>query len=184
MRPNLATLLLSLSVFSVPGLAGAQGIVNGKWSGPVTSPFGSTNQFTYSVSGSADSLSISVAEAAGGGSVPFSDIRLVGDTLRFTWPTGPAGAGLVCRLFRQESGAFEGTCSDAEGREGQIRMDPPAEHPPAMATSAVQVHVVASWDRHEAMKARWRPQRATVASARPRVLSAAANSSLEKRRAW
>ena len=113
---------------SHPGLVSAQGMVIGKWSGSVNSPFGSTNQFTYSVAGSADSLSISVEEAAGAVLVSFSDIRLVGDTLRFTWPVGPVGAGLACSLLRQESGAFEGICTDLEGREGRMRMVPPAKH--------------------------------------------------------
>jgi len=126
MRRNPTTLFLCLVVFSVPSLLSAQGIVTGKWSGSVTSPFGSTNQFILAVD-SSDSLAISLEEVPGIASVHFADVHLVADTLRFTWPVAPSGAGLACRLVRQEDGAFEGICSDTDGREGRMRMVPPAE---------------------------------------------------------
>jgi hypothetical protein len=97
----------------------------GKWSGSVTDPSGNTRPVTFSVTGTGDSLTITLSDTPGGSPVSFANIRQAGDTLLFDWAGGPRGAQITCQLVRQEDGAYEGSCADPEGSRGRMRMIPP-----------------------------------------------------------
>jgi hypothetical protein len=125
MRSIFAGLLLCLATTAVPRLADAQSIVTGTWSGTVTNPSGEVKPVTYTVTRSGDSLSVTLSETAGGPPVAFANVRVAGDTLLFDWRGGREGERLICKLVRQEDGAYEGSCRDSESREGRMRMVPP-----------------------------------------------------------
>jgi hypothetical protein len=129
MRSVLGVVLLSAFPFGVPAAARAQAIAAGVWSGAVIDPSGKSKPVTYAVTRVGDSLSITLSETAGGARVAFSEVHQVEDTLRFSWSGGKGGAKLVCKLVRQADGPFEGTCRDASGQEGRMRMIPPPTRP-------------------------------------------------------
>jgi hypothetical protein len=60
-----------------------------------------------------------------GQAIPLAGLRLVADTLWFTWAGGTQGAPLICQLLRQANGTFEGNCHDPAGQEGRMQMVPP-----------------------------------------------------------
>lgn len=125
MRYVVPTLLFALASLPVPGVARAQALVTGKWSGSMTGPSGNVTTVNYNVARTGDSLSIALFDPAVGNSIPFVDLRQVGDSLLFTLAAGRNGARLTCRVGRQPEGAYEGPCSDAEGHQGRMRMIPP-----------------------------------------------------------
>jgi len=124
MRSTLTSFLLAVAAPLVPVLASAQSVVSGTWSGSVTDPAGHAKSVTYKVTRTRDTLAISLLDPSGS-PVAFTEIREAGDTLRFNLAAGRQGARLVCKRLRQTDGAYEGTCSDPENREGGMRMVPP-----------------------------------------------------------
>jgi hypothetical protein len=125
MRSVAPTLLLALASLPIPVIAGAQGLVTGKWSGSIIGPSGNVTTVIYNVARTGDSLSITLFDPAVGNSIPFVDLRQVGDSLLFTLAAGRNGARLTCKVVRQLDRAYEGPCSDAEGHQGRMRMIPP-----------------------------------------------------------
>ena len=124
MRSSVPSLLLAIAALPA-AVAHAQSVGAGKWSGSVTDPSGHTRPVTYSVTGTGDSLTITLSDTPGGSPVSFANIRQTGDTLLFNWAGGARGAQLACTLVRQEDGAYEGSCADSEGSQGRMRMVPP-----------------------------------------------------------
>jgi len=125
MRPKFASLVLGLAVLYLPPLTHAQGLHSGVWSGTIADPQGNSKSVTYAVSGVDDSLSITLTGPAGEAPVSFTGLRLVADTLLFTWAGGKRGAPLVCKLVRQANGSFDGARHDPDGQEGRMHMVPP-----------------------------------------------------------
>ena len=97
------------------------------WSGSVTDPYGHSKPVMYRVAGGPDSLSIVLSEGPGTQSVGFAGLHLKGDTLTFTWAGGAQGSLVNCTLVRQAEGVYEGSCHDSQGRQGRMRMAPPAK---------------------------------------------------------
>ena len=128
MRSVVPILLLAIASLPIPVVGGAQALVPGKWSGSMIGPSGNVTPVNYNVARTGDSLSIALFDPAVGNTIPFVDLRQVRDSLLFTLAAGRNGARLTCKVVRQPAGAYEGTCSDAEGHEGHMRMIPPENH--------------------------------------------------------
>ena len=128
MRSIVPILLFAIASLPIPVEGRAQAVVAGKWSGSMIGPTGTVTPVNYNVARTGDSLSISMFDPAAGNSIPFVDLRQVRDSLLFTLAAGRNGARLTCKVVRQPEGAYEGTCSDAEGHQGHMRMIPPENH--------------------------------------------------------
>jgi hypothetical protein len=100
----------------------AQTLTPGKWTGTVSPPSNQTMAVSFDVLGSGDSLSITM-HGPEGRDIPFRAIRVESDTLHFEW--SPGETTVRCALNRQEDGSFRGTCTDTEGKNGQLAMVPP-----------------------------------------------------------
>lgn len=94
----------------------------GTWSGSSVGPDTEVVKLVFDVTSSGDSISI-VARTQGYGSYPFSNIRLVNDTLRFSFEPGPQ---VECVLPKEADGSFAGRCTAGEtGETATLRMIPP-----------------------------------------------------------
>ena len=101
----------------------AQSLAVGTWTGTMTPPQKSAAAVTYEVTGTGDSLAVTMVIP--GHRAPFSHIRWVEGKLLFEWT---AGDTLVkCELSKQGNGGYRGPCTDAEGGTGQLDMVPPAK---------------------------------------------------------
>ena len=116
---------LPLFSFSLPEVLKAQSLPAGQWSGSITTPAGTVKPVTYMVAGSPDSLSVTLLGGPGREPLRFTGLRQAGDSLYFSWPAGEGGSMVACKLVRQPDGAYTGSCIDAQGREGGMRMVPP-----------------------------------------------------------
>lgn len=122
MMKSLSAVLVTAFVLA-PHLS-AQTIAVGTWTGTMTPPQQSAAPVTFEVSGSGDSLAVTMV-APGLGRAPFSQLRWVEGKLLFQWNADDV---LVkCELSKQDSGSYRGPCTDAEGGTGQIEMVPPAK---------------------------------------------------------
>lgn len=120
-KPLQAVVAIAAALVGVSTLSG-QSLQAGSWSGTMTPPNESAVEVTFQVTGSGDSLAITMV-LPGQGSTPFSQIRWEGGKLLFQWHAGDL---LVkCELTQQESGGYRGPCTDDKGMTGQIDMLPP-----------------------------------------------------------
>ncbi|SRR6266571_1985953 len=127
MRPAFAGAFLVLTTFCLSAPMSGQSLVPGTWSGSVTDPYGHSRSVIYRVAGGPDSLSIVLSEGPGTQSVGFAGLHLRGDTLTFTLAGGAQGSLVNCTLVRHAEGVYEGSCHDSQGRQGRMRMAPPAK---------------------------------------------------------
>ena len=116
-----ATLLSLLALAALPGVAAAQKLEPGKWTGVVNDPDGDRHEVEFDVTVKGDTIGIQVI-APGRGSFPFNDVKLVDKTLSFWFEPG---VRVECKLNRRDDGAFEGSCSDSNGGNATMLMVPP-----------------------------------------------------------
>lgn len=102
----------------------AQTLAPGTWSGSVTDPGGDEAAVTYEVSVTGDTLHINMTVVVPDGppAFPFTNIHFDQGKLLFTWN---ANVDINCSLDPVEGGGYAGTCTDTEGKSGQMRMIPP-----------------------------------------------------------
>lgn len=94
----------------------------GQWTGSSIAPEGEELQLTFDVTLSTDGMHI-VVNTADRGSYPFSDVKLVNDTLTFTFQPGPT---VRCVLPLEADGSYSGVCTAGEtGETATMRMIPP-----------------------------------------------------------
>ena len=116
-----ARVLSLLALVALPGVAAAQKLEPGKWTGVVIDPSGNRNETVYDVTVKGDTIRISVT-APQHGTFEFSDVKLVDQTLTFWFEPG---VRVECKLNRRDDGGFEGSCTDAGGGVAQMLMLPP-----------------------------------------------------------
>jgi hypothetical protein len=102
---------------------------SGMWTGQMTwtesgRPQGIIGSYDVTVNGE----TIGIVMRADGGPLPFSDVKLNGNTLTF-WAT--PGARAFCTLTRRDDGAFEGPCKAERNPESstlRVLMVPPKKN--------------------------------------------------------
>ncbi|MEP7327243.1 MAG: hypothetical protein ABI836_14930 [Gemmatimonadota bacterium] len=111
-------------LFPLTPAARAQTLAPGTWTGSVTDPQGNEAPVTYDVSVTGDTLHISmtVEIPEGPSAFAFSNIRFDQGKLQLTWSPG---VDVDCSLDPAEGGSYAGTCTDSEGKSGQMKMIPP-----------------------------------------------------------
>ncbi len=123
---SLARLLgLVLAIlFALAPAARAQTLAPGTWTGSVTDPDGDEAAVTYEVSVAGDTLHISMTVDIPGGPppFPFSNVHFDQGKLVLIWSPG---VDVNCSLDPAEGGGYAGTCTDSEGKSGQMKMIPP-----------------------------------------------------------
>jgi hypothetical protein len=112
------TLVASLALSS--GLR-AQTLAPGTWTGSVIDPGGEEAAVTYEINMTGDTLHINLVIPEGP-SFAFSNIHFDQGKLVFTWN---ANVDINCSLDPAEGGGYAGTCTDSEGKSGQMKMIPP-----------------------------------------------------------
>jgi hypothetical protein len=112
---------VALPLFANAGIAAAQQIEAGKWTGSVTPPGEGRVDVTFDVTLKADTIGITLSVAEHG-SFPMSDVKLSDRTLTFWFAPGPR---VDCTLTRRDDGAFDGNCKDSEGGDALMTMVPP-----------------------------------------------------------
>ena len=119
------TALLSLGAALVwAGALSGQSLPSGTWTGTLAAPDRSPAAVTFQVSGTGDSISITMT-VPDMGIAPFSQLRVVSGKLSFQWQ---AGDKLVkCELTKQENGSYKGSCVDDTDKAGTIEMIPPSK---------------------------------------------------------
>src|SRR5688572_11770594 len=108
------------------GPAGSQTLSPGMWTGTMTwsssgRPEGLIGSYDVVVKGD----TIGITMNADGGRLPFSEVKLNGNTLTF-WAS--PGARAFCTLTRRDDGAFEGPCKAERNPEAstlRVLMVPP-----------------------------------------------------------
>jgi len=132
-------LLFAACLVLMTGIARAQMLQSGTWTGTVTPPNGPTLDVTYTVT-EEGGVTIHAGE---NGSFMFNNLRLEEGHLLFNF--SPGNDYRTCNLARQEDGAFTGACSDTNGETGQVVMTPPGaamgaameDDRPALSTSVM-----------------------------------------------
>jgi hypothetical protein len=137
-----AFLTLATATVGVLPVRAQATLKNGTWTGTSVSNGGEEVQLTFEVKTSAAGISIDV-NAPEQGTLPFSNIRLVNDSLMFSiQPAAREAARRVndttqvtfepspqvnCVLHRQPDGSFTGTCIVGDtGESATLRMVPPS----------------------------------------------------------
>ena len=123
MKPLWITLAIA-AAFAAPVTLPAQSLAAGTWTGTMRPPGNDSVAVTFEVSGSGDSLAVTML-LPNGIRAPFSELRLAEGKLMFQWAAGDTT--VKCDLAKQESGGFRGPCTDSEGMTGQIEMVPPTK---------------------------------------------------------
>lgn len=121
MKPLGITLAIAAAL-AAPVTLPAQNLAAGTWTGTMSPPTDAAVAVTFEVSGTGDSLAVTMV-LPGGQRASFSDLRLADGKLLFQWAAGPTT--VKCELAKQETGGFRGPCTDSEGMTGQIEMVPP-----------------------------------------------------------
>lgn len=121
--------LLGLSAVALLALSTglrAQTLHPGTWSGSVTDPGGEEAPVTYEVTVTGDTLHISMTVAVPDGppAFAFSNVHFEQGKLLFTWN---ANVDINCSLDPAEGGSYAGSCTDSEGKSGQMKMVPPKD---------------------------------------------------------
>jgi hypothetical protein len=121
--------LLGLTLVTLLGLntgLRAQTLAPGTWTGSVTDPGGDEAPVTYAVSVTGDTLHISMTVAVPDGppAFPFTNVHFDQGKLLFTWN---ANVDINCSLDPAEGGGYAGSCTDSEGKSGQMKMVPPKD---------------------------------------------------------
>ncbi|HEY7684570.1 MAG TPA: hypothetical protein VH833_00560 [Gemmatimonadales bacterium] len=124
MLKPLGIILVIVTALAAPVTLPAQNLPAGTWTGTMSPPTDAAVPVTFEVSGSGDSLAISMVLPTGQ-RAPFNELRLADGKLLFQWAAGPTI--VKCDLAKQESGGFKGPCTDSEGMTGQIEMVPPTK---------------------------------------------------------
>lgn len=123
-KPLTAMLPLGAALVWAGALSG-QSLRPGTWTGTLAPPDGPPAAVTFQVSGTGDSLSITMTVPEMG-IAPFSQLRVVSGKLSFQWQ---AGDKLVkCELTKQENGSYKGSCVDDDNKAGtMMEMIPPSK---------------------------------------------------------
>jgi hypothetical protein len=119
-------LLLAVVALTVVGIAPlqAQALTPGTWTGTMSNPVGGSVDVTFDVGGTEAAPTISMSVSLLPEPIAFNDIRFDGPTMTFWWEPG---VRVDCRLTRDATGGYAGTCSDGSGSgDGRITMVPPA----------------------------------------------------------
>jgi hypothetical protein len=121
---KVASLLIACSalLIGLPAASSAQTIEAGTWTGTVQPPGNEVYQVTCVVSGTKDSVAITIRQEQLG-SFPARDIRVLADRITFTW--SPGNDNVKCILMKKDDSSFAGDCTDAEGGTGHLVMIPP-----------------------------------------------------------
>jgi hypothetical protein len=116
--------LVLATTLTLASAARAQTLAAGTWTGSIVDPGGDEAPVTYEVSTTGDSLHISMTVAVPDGppAFVFSNIHFDQGKLLFTWS---ANIDINCSLDPADGGSYSGTCTDSEGKSGQIKMIPP-----------------------------------------------------------
>jgi hypothetical protein len=116
--------LVLATMFTLGSAARAQTLAAGTWTGSIVDPGGDEAPVTYEVSVSGDTLHISMTVAVPDGppAFAFSNVHFDQGKLLFTWS---ANIDINCSLDPADGGGYAGTCTDSEGKSGQIKMIPP-----------------------------------------------------------
>lgn len=117
--------LLALLCILGAAPAGAQQLVPGTWTGTMTPPNGPAVDVTYEVAVANGAPSVVMRAEDIEGEMEFKDIEVEEGQMTFWWEPG---VRVDCTLFANESGGFEGKCTDGTGPdgEGHLVMLPPA----------------------------------------------------------
>jgi hypothetical protein len=113
---------LALLALCVPPAAPAQATPSFHTIGAVTDPKGRNELVSYTISGPRDSLSITLRRRGTRAAFPSTNVRVIADTLTFTWPGAWQGALLVCKLVRRPNWSFAGECHDSDGQAWRMQM--------------------------------------------------------------
>jgi hypothetical protein len=112
-----------LLVMVTPFTLQAQKLEAGTWTGTSTDPMGQTQNVTYTVSTTGDTLRISIG-IPDGPTLAFSDVHFEQGKLMF-WVGMDESRRITCALDPADGGGYAGECSDTEGQHGQLTMVPP-----------------------------------------------------------
>jgi hypothetical protein len=102
----------------------AQTLAPGTWTGSVTDPGGDEAPVKYEVTVAGDTLHINMTVDVPDGppAFAFSNVHFDQGKLVFTWN---ANVDINCSLDPVDGGGYAGTCTDSEGKSGQMKMIPP-----------------------------------------------------------
>jgi len=122
-----ASTLGPLALLAILGAApaGAQQLVPGTWTGTMTPPGGAAIDVTFEVAQASGVPSVVMHAEDIEGEMEFRDVEVEEGQMTFWWEPG---VRVDCTLFANDSGGFEGKCTDGTGPngEGSLVMLPPA----------------------------------------------------------
>lgn len=101
----------------------AQKLEPGTWTGVSTDPSGQTQDVTYQVTTSNDSIQVSIAIPEGP-MLAFSEVHFEQGKLVF-WVGMDESRRISCSLDPADGGGYAGECTDSEGQHGHLTMVPP-----------------------------------------------------------
>jgi hypothetical protein len=122
-KPLQTALAIAATCAGVSTLSG-QTLQSGTWTGTMKPPNEPAATVTFQVTGTGDSLAISMV-LLGVDSTAFSEIRWQAGKLLFQWHAGDLV--VKCELSKQDSGGYRGPCTDDKGMTGQMDMIPPSK---------------------------------------------------------
>ena len=119
----------------------AQMIEEGDWVGRVILTTGNFMDVVYEVRTAGNDVNIAMV-VGGSTTFDFEDIRVVRDSLIFSWQPG---FKLNCAMHRLDDGVYQGACMDPWGGFGGIIMAPPGSDLNTIEIDAETVESIAGW---------------------------------------
>ena len=100
-------------------------LAHGTWTGTVTPPGGDVIEVSYEVGETDGALSVVMSSLDIEGAMEFHDVKVEEGQMTFWWDPG---VRIDCTLQANESGGFQGKCTDGTGPsgEGTLVMVPPS----------------------------------------------------------